>query len=497
MCEKAPVCRSRTSLKASRISRAPRTASTDCRIGRHAQVIDTGLAVHTLAASIATAWAEGGMRQRSSLAKSVHRRVAIRLIVAWLLLSAIFAPLTYYLEHRRLDDYLFDLARTAALRFGDHWTAVLEARRQVTDHSLSEAALAQSGFVGMRLFSTDKSQVHELWLPSHEAIASLAAGQDHAFPAPGRVHQVQIPYGSDLFVLTLIPLPAGGPGTVGYFEATYHVDPIILAGGHKRVRDTLIIVVLVIALTSVAIYPVIISLNRKTVHLSEDLMHANLELMETLGSAVAKRDSDTGLHNYRVTLYAIRLAAVLGVGREDMCALITGAFLHDVGKIAIPDSILLKPGKLSEAEFEIIKTHVSHGTDIVAQAAWLGQAKDVVAFHHEKFDGSGYERGLRAEAIPLNARLFAIVDVFDALTSVRTYKKPISLDNALAMMSAQRGRHFDPELLDMFFNIAPGLYKDIFGADESSLRRDLASLVHTYFWESSEGVWVNPPVGPA
>lgn len=421
------------------------------------------------------------MRRRSIESKSVHRRVAIRLSVAWLLLSAAFAPFTYYLEQRRLDDYLSDLARTAASRFGGHWTAVLEARRPVPEHSLSEAALAQSGFVGMRLFSTDKIQIHELWLPGHAAIAALAGGLDHAFPAPGGVHQVKIPHGSDLFVLTLIPLPVGGPATVGYFEATYHVDPIILAGGHKRVRDALIIVVLVIALTSVAIYPVIISLDRETVRLAEDLMRANVELMQTLGSAIAKRDSDTSLHNYRVTLYAIRLAEALGVGREGMCGLIAGALLHDVGKIAIPDSILLNPGTLSAAEFEIMKTHVSHGADIVTQAAWLVRAKDVVAFHHEKFDGSGYERGLRGEAIPINARIFAIVDVFDALTSARTYKKPAALDEALRMMGEQRERHFDPKLLDMFFNIAPGLYGDIFGADESSLRRDLSSLVHAYF----------------
>ena len=105
----------------------------------------------------------------------------------------------------------------------------------------------------------------------------------------------------------------------------------------------------------------------------------------------------------------------------------------------------------------------------------------MVAFHHEKFDGSGYEQGLKGEAIPVNARIFAIIDVFDALTSARPYKKPFALDDALRMMGEQRGRHFDPQLLDTFANIAPSLYGDIFSAEESSLRRDLSSLVRAYF----------------
>lgn len=421
------------------------------------------------------------MRPRSTESQFVHRRVAIRLFVAWLLLSAILAPFTYFLEHRRLDDYLFDLARSAATRFADHWTRVLETGNPVFDHAIGDQALMESRFVGLRLFSSGKVQIEEIWLPGHEAIAATARGQDHGFPASGGVHQVKITRGEDLFVHTLIPLPVGGPVTAGYLDATYHVDPIILAGGQKRVRDTLIIVVLVIALTSVALYPVIISLNRETVRLSEDLLRANVELMQTLGSAIAKRDSDTSLHNYRVTLYAIRLAEALGIDREGICSLIAGAFLHDVGKIAISDNILLKPGKLSEAEFEVMKTHVSHGVDIVAEAAWLVRANEVVAFHHEKFDGSGYEQGLRGEAIPVNARIFAIIDVFDALTSVRPYKKPFALDDALRMMIEQRGRHFDPQLLDKFVSIAPSLYGDIFSAEEPSLRRDLSSLVHLYF----------------
>ena len=118
--------------------------------------------------------------------------------------------------------------------------------------------------------------------------------------------------------------------------------------------------------------------------------------MEVLGSAIAMRDADTHLHNYRVTVYAIRLAEALGLSKPDIQRLIAGAFLHDVGKIGISDTILLKPpGRLTAQEFQVMRTHVLLGVDIIAKADWLRGARDVVEFHHEKFDGSGYMKGLK------------------------------------------------------------------------------------------------------
>jgi HD-GYP domain-containing protein (c-di-GMP phosphodiesterase class II) len=200
-----------------------------------------------------------------------------------------------------------------------------------------------------------------------------------------------------------------------------------------------------------------------------------------LGSAIAKRDSDTDTHNYRVTLYAVRLAEAMELNRDNIESLIVGAFLHDVGKIGIPDQILLKPGRLTAEEFEIMKHHVIFGGEIIQDSNWLKRARDVVLFHHEKFDGSGYPHGIYGKDIPLNARLFAVVDVFDALMSKRPYKEPLLVEEALKILRDGAGKHFDPDVAGTFEFIAPGLYGEIGQADKTYLQAALKTLINKYF----------------
>lgn len=212
------------------------------------------------------------------------------------------------------------------------------------------------------------------------------------------------------------------------------------------------------------------------------LIEANVEMLEVLGSAIAKRDSDTSVHNYRVTLLALAMAEAHGLTRAQLQALVKGSFLHDVGKIAISDNILLKPGRLDAAEFETMKTHVLHGADIVGRYAWLGDALDIVRHHHERVDGRGYPDGLAGARIPVSARIFAIADVFDALTSVRPYKKALSFDDAINMMAADRGSHFDPELFDLFLGLAPSLYARVSQASTDELVEELRLKMRRYFF---------------
>jgi len=155
--------------------------------------------------------------------------------------------------------------------------------------------------------------------------------------------------------------------------------------------------------------------------------------------------------------------------------------LHDVGKLGIRDNILLKPGKLDDAEFTVMKTHVEHGLDITSRASWLADAQDVVGGHHEKFDGAGYPDGVAGQQIPINARIFAIADVFDALTSRRPYKEPMSFDATMEILEKGRGSHFDPDLLDIFETIAAKLHAEFGGQDDDRARRRLEELSHEYF----------------
>ena len=215
---------------------------------------------------------------------------------------------------------------------------------------------------------------------------------------------------------------------------------------------------------------------------ASQLLRANIGMLEVLGSAIAKRDSGTSAHNYRVTIHAIQLGKTFGLNDKAICSLIKGSFLHDVGKIAISDTILLKPGKLTFEEFAVMKTHVLHGSEIIKNDDWLCDADDVVLHHHEKFDGTGYPHGLKGDQIPLNARIFALADVFDALTSKRPYKDPIPIDKTMEIMSADAGSHFDPDLFRLFSEGDAEMYHDLSCCSESALTGRLQILMRDYYW---------------
>jgi len=227
-------------------------------------------------------------------------------------------------------------------------------------------------------------------------------------------------------------------------------------------------------------------LRRKTRMLEDSsnaLRAANIGVLEVLGNAIAKRDHGTSAHNYRVTLYAVNIATVIGCAEKDLRGLIKGSFLHDVGKIGIRDAILLKKGSLTAEEFDIMKHHVQHGSDIIGGYPWLSDCVDIVLYHHEKVDGTGYMSGLKEEEIPLNARIFAIADVFDALTSARPYKPAFSYDEAINIMKKGRGSHFDPEILDSFCGIGDTLYRQVCCAGEDFLSNTLKEHVRSLFEE--------------
>ena len=164
-----------------------------------------------------------------------------------------------------------------------------------------------------------------------------------------------------------------------------------------------------------------------------------------------------------------------------MQSLIAGSFLHDVGKIGIPDAILLKPGKLDAAEFEIMRTHVCQGEEIVTGMGWLDGANAVVAGHHEKWNGSGYPRRLQGEEIPLAARIFAVADVFDALCSRRPYKEPMSFEAAMAILEKDTGSHFDPAVMAVFRPMAREVFDCLAECDEEGARRLLEERVRLHF----------------
>jgi methanogenic corrinoid protein MtbC1 len=186
-----------------------------------------------------------------------------------------------------------------------------------------------------------------------------------------------------------------------------------------------------------------------------ELEIAQAETVRRLSMAVEFRDEDTGAHIERIGRFSTLLAEHIGMPAEFCERLGHAAPLHDVGKVAIPDAILLKPGPLTAEERAIVETHAEEGHRLVrgSSSSILDMAATIALSHQEKWDGSGYPRGLRGEAIPIEGRIVAVADVFDALTSDRVYRKAFSVEEAVQMMREQRGRHFDPVLLDAFMEV--------------------------------------------
>ena len=186
-----------------------------------------------------------------------------------------------------------------------------------------------------------------------------------------------------------------------------------------------------------------------------ELEIAQAETVQRLSMAVEFRDEDTGAHIERIGRFSVLLAEHIGMDSEFCERLRHAAPLHDVGKVAIPDAILLKPGKLTVQERAIVQTHAEEGHRLLkgSSSAILNLAATIALSHHEKWDGSGYPRGVAGEAIPIEGRIVALADVFDALTSDRVYRRAFAVGEAVEMMRAERGKHFDPVLLDAFLEL--------------------------------------------
>ena len=181
------------------------------------------------------------------------------------------------------------------------------------------------------------------------------------------------------------------------------------------------------------------------------------EIVLRLISASGFRDDETGAHIRRIGLYVSVIAKDIGWNQESVSDIRLAAAMHDVGKIGIPDSILLKPGKLTPEEFEMMKKHTTIGGQLLGSSniCLLHMAKEIALSHHEKWDGSGYPDGLAGEAIPESGRIVALADVYDALVMDRVYRPAIPEPEALAMMTSNRGTHFDPRIFDRFVALLP------------------------------------------
>ena len=208
--------------------------------------------------------------------------------------------------------------------------------------------------------------------------------------------------------------------------------------------------------------PLVVKARVRT-HLSlvtvDELRASRLLIVQRLGLAAEYKDNETGLHVIRMSHYARVLGRAAGLTEREADDLLHAAPMHDVGKIGIPDAILKKPGKLDPDEWAVMQQHAAIGAHIIGEhkSGLLKMAHTIALHHHEKWDGSGYPAGLRGEQIPLVARIVAVADVFDALSSERPYKRAWPLEDVLALLRRDSGKHFDPTLVALFINELPAI----------------------------------------
>ncbi len=227
---------------------------------------------------------------------------------------------------------------------------------------------------------------------------------------------------------------------------------------------------------------------REVARLNTELRRTQKEIAFTLGEVIESRSRETANHVRRVAAMSEYMAAMMGMSVEESRKIALASSMHDIGKIGIPDSVLNKPGKLTYDEFEIVKTHATIGYEILSRAG--GDLFDLAAViaheHHERWDGGGYPRGLRGDSIALEARIVSVVDVFDALSHDRVYKKAWDMDRVLDFLGEERGAQFDPMVVDMFLENSRALI-DISLSMPDEDRCDLFTL-HDNMEERSEAV---------
>jgi HD-GYP domain-containing protein (c-di-GMP phosphodiesterase class II) len=414
-----------------------------------------------------------------------QQRAAIRIAAVSLVLASIASPASWFVAREKAEESVVSLAIEESGRLLHHYDAIELAGPDATQHAAIAAKTIAGGLFDIaEIYDASGAKLAESLTAEGDAVESALPKHGRPAYTAASYESLQLPQGQ-WALRVFVPLRNSATDMktpiTGYFEGVR----IVPTWQEQQIFASALTVALMVGLASLlcgaALYPVVVHLSADNERKAREVLDSHISMMESLGRAIAKRDSDTGAHNYRVAWIAARIAERLGLAGSAMQALIAGSFLHDVGKIGIPDAILLKPGKLDEAEFAIMRTHVAQGEQIVTGMGWLDGANEVVAAHHEKWDGSGYPRRLAGEAIPLAARIFAVADVFDALCSKRPYKEAMGFDAAMAILEQDTGSHFDPAVMAAFHTMATAVFKLLENSSEDDARALLEDRVRQHF----------------
>ncbi len=414
-----------------------------------------------------------------------QKRTAIRIASVSFFLACIASPVAWYVARENAEQSIVSLAIEESGRLLHRYDAFNLTGPDAGAHAQTAAQTITGGmFDIVEIYDAQGNKLAGATTHDGKAVEYLLP--HHGRPNYPEAFYRGVKLNQQLWVLRVfVPLRETSTNLTqpitGYFEGVR----VMPAWQQDQIFASAWTVALMVGLAALlcgaVLYPVVVHLSADNEQKTREVLDSHISMMEALGRAIAKRDSDTGAHNYRVAWIAAGIAEQMGITGHAMQALIAGSFLHDVGKIGIPDAILLKPGKLDDAEMTIMRTHVTQGKDIVVGAGWLDGAQDVVAAHHEKWNGSGYPAQLAGDAIPLPARIFAVADVFDALCSKRPYKEPMSFEASMAILEKDTGSHFDPGVMAVFKPMARTIYDQLASCDEEATRKLLQDRVKHHF----------------
>lgn len=414
------------------------------------------------------------MQLRSVLAQALTRIVPVSLVI-----SVLAAALGYWHTHEVVRE-----ANLQALRLEVHRALAIDpadptALQRDQRFARTVQHMVRGAFAVAQAYAPSGERVVEAVQPGFESLPAALAALPHAAPPDPGTNDSPHVMGQQLERIAAQVLAEDGR-FLGHVEGVRIVQEAERAMYRRAAIESALIGMGAVLLCTVALAPLLTSLAQRNFRWARALLDAHLGMLEAFGRAIARRDSDTGLHNYRVTWIAARLGEEAGLSSAALRNLIAGAFLHDIGKIGIPDDVLLKPGYLNERERAIMHAHVEMGTYIVGSIGFLG-AREVIAGHHECWDGSGYPFGLAGQDIPLNARIFCIADVYDALRAKRPYKDALPFAQAMETMQAAKGKHFDPVLFAVFERIVDEVEAKVIGASEAQAIALMRAMTDKHF----------------
>jgi HD-GYP domain-containing protein (c-di-GMP phosphodiesterase class II) len=414
-----------------------------------------------------------------------QKRTAIRIASVSVILACLSSPVAWFIAREHAEQAIVSLAIEESGRMLHRYDAMnLQGSDAVAKAQDAAHTITGGMFDIVEIYDALGTKLADSTTPDGKAVESSLPHHGKPDYPQAFYRGTKLPEG--IWALRVfVPLRDSATDMTrpitGYFEGVR----VMPAWQQDQIFSSALTAALMVGLAALmcgaVLYPVVVHLSFDNEKKTREVLDSHISMMEALGRAIAKRDSDTGAHNYRVAWIAAGIAEKMGVEGKNMQALIAGSFLHDVGKIGIPDAILLKPGKLDDSEMTIMRTHVDQGKDIVVGAGWLDGAQDVVAGHHEKWNGTGYPDKLAGEAIPLSARIFAVADVFDALCSKRPYKEPMSFEASMAILEKDTGSHFDPSVMAVFTPMAREIYDHLAGCDEEATRQLLEERVKHHF----------------